>query len=116
MPARERKACVTPRGRAASGSGGPHWSCAYCGPVKREDLSLDHLDNVRPLNNKPENLVTACFSCNSARSDTELEAYVGAASARKIRAQARLPLDRATARNYVKLERDLARNGLAAEE
>lgn len=53
--------------------------CAYCGLSATESgagLSLDHLvANEGGGSNRPDNLVTACISCNSAKSDMSLRAF-----------------------------------------
>jgi 5-methylcytosine-specific restriction endonuclease McrA len=57
-------------------------ACVYCladlhGADPR-DITLDHLvAKVDGGSNKPENLVTACRSCNCSRQDTPLNRFAG---------------------------------------
>ncbi len=46
-------------------------ACCYCGG--REKLSIDHLiPKVKGGKDRPENMVWACRSCNSSKSDTDM--------------------------------------------
>jgi hypothetical protein len=49
-------------------------ACNYCG--SRDKLSIDHLiPKAKGGADKPENMVWACRSCNSAKRDTDLLAW-----------------------------------------
>lgn len=95
---------------AQTAEDGGGWRCVHCHDVKyhRPQLTLDHL-HPRELGgtNDATNLVTACFSCNSARQDKGIRAWfavlrkqgvnTGALGAR-IRRLVRKPLDSAAKR------------------
>ena len=72
--------------------------CVVCGSA--ENLSLDHIDDVR--GNVPENLVTACSSCNSSRGDLPIEEAYGEEVAHRAATLALLPLDRSKGRELAK--------------
>jgi 5-methylcytosine-specific restriction endonuclease McrA len=61
--------------------------CAYCGrTIPTEDITLDH---VRPRKgqtayDRPDNLVLACPSCNSAKADTPFLAFLLARRSRGV--------------------------------
>lgn len=84
--------------------------CVYCGGTER--LSLDHvLPEELGGTHAPTNLVTACFSCNSARQSKPLRAWLRylrdaghdtAGLARRIRRALRRALDRAEGRRLAK--------------
>lgn len=53
-----------------------NFTCVYCGSTKREDLTIDHvIPQSKGGPNTWNNLVTACKSCNSEKSDLTLEEY-----------------------------------------
>lgn len=56
-------------------------ACAYCGQCIEDEVKLT-LDHVKPWidggSNANENLVTACLTCNSRRSDRRLEDFAAA--------------------------------------
>jgi len=49
--------------------------CRYCGAKASDTVRLD-VDHVKPRSKGgktvPENLITACWPCNSGKSDTEV--------------------------------------------
>lgn len=82
-------------------------ACCYChqGVEQGTKLTLDH---VTPLSrrgtNKETNLVTACFSCNSARGNKKVEAFVKAETVLTfIRQTTKRKLDVAAAKNLIAL-------------
>jgi len=79
------------------------WECAYCGRGPRAKrnpkqaqliLTLDHL-MPRSLggDNSAANLVTACFSCNSARGNRSVADYAPAGAQERIAWLIEQPLD-----------------------
>ncbi len=60
------------------------FTCVYCGSSK--NLTLDHLrPYIKGGDNKTRNLVTACFSCNSARGDKPWWEYADDSAVQRIR-------------------------------
>lgn len=52
------------------------WACQYCGDG--EDLTCDHIvPLVRGGTNDPDNLATACRSCNSSKGDKMPDEWAG---------------------------------------
>jgi len=53
-------------------------TCAWCGQSARDGVELT-LDHCKPRNkggdNKPSNLVTSCFTCNSSRGEKSLSKF-----------------------------------------
>lgn len=71
------------------------FACSYCGRdlhgAAPDQITLDHL---RPVNghgpdNRPENLVTACRSCNCARQDRPWRSYATGGAVERIERQVR---------------------------
>ncbi|MBT7080176.1 MAG: HNH endonuclease [Chloroflexi bacterium] len=55
-------------------------SCAYCGSTVEDgaELSLDHLQpRSKDGNNSPQNLVTCCRKCNTARGNRPVAEFAG---------------------------------------
>jgi hypothetical protein len=99
------------------------YACVYCGKGEDEDLlTLDHrVPAVLGGDNRPSNLVTACLTCNSAKADLSVRAFLAQLRERgvdttkvapRIRRLVRKPLDRIGARVYM-AEQDAARKGEA---
>jgi 5-methylcytosine-specific restriction endonuclease McrA len=80
------------------------FDCVICRRVFPLDpfgrgLTLDHVTpRSQGGSDRPENLITACYSCNSARQDAPYPAPV----LRRVRAQTAKPLDRAAGRALAK--------------
>lgn len=91
--------------------------CAYCGDAADEGavLTLDHILACElGGGNEPENLITACLSCNSAKRDLTMRAWFAmlrdrgidtSAMAATIRRQARRQLDRAEGRRLAAMRK-----------
>lgn len=87
--------------------------CAYCGAAAESGvkLTLDHLLACElGGTNKPENLVTACLSCNSAKCDRSMADWMARladkgvdtdAISSRIRTLVAKPLDRAEGRRLL---------------
>ena len=77
------------------------FECAYCdfvGQYNGEGLSLDHIDaRHHGGDNAPENLITACGPCNSARQNKRLDPKVR----RRVKRRARRPIHLEAGRVYV---------------
>ncbi len=61
--------------------------CAYCGTrVPAETITLDHVRPRRGLSayDRPDNLVLACRTCNAAKADTPLLAFLMAKRSRGV--------------------------------
>jgi len=61
--------------------------CAYCGVTsKPEDITLDHVYPRRGQSayDRPDNLVLACKSCNSAKADMPFLAFILARRSRGV--------------------------------
>ena len=79
------------------------WECAYCGRGPRAKrnpkqaqliLTLDHLTpRCQGGDNSAANLVTACFSCNSARGNRSVADYAPAGAQERIAWLIEQPLD-----------------------
>lgn len=88
--------------RGANGKGGSSWIrrdkrlaiylrdaflCAYCGRdlhgARPEELSLDHLA-AGHADHREQNLVLACFSCNSSRQDKPWRKYATGGAIKRI--------------------------------
>lgn len=61
--------------------------CAYCGTrVPAETITLDHVRPRRGMSayDRPDNLVLACRTCNAAKADTPLLAFLMAKRSRGV--------------------------------
>jgi len=61
--------------------------CAYCGATARpEDITLDHVYPRRGQSayDRPDNLVLACKTCNSAKADMPFLAFILARRSRGV--------------------------------
>ena len=83
-------------------------TCCYCGErfASHVGLSLDHVV-ARENNggNENTNLITACISCNSKKGDTPIHQFVDEAHALVILEQINKPVDIATGKRLVALEK-----------
>ena len=86
--------------------------CVYCDHGlhhdRPENVTLDHIDPATPFggDNRNENLVTACRTCNTAKGDMPVEFYVStlhnaADVAARIERQRRAPINLALAKVLV---------------
>jgi 5-methylcytosine-specific restriction endonuclease McrA len=74
------------------------FACCYCGCDLKtkgpEEVALDHLVcRVHGGGNENSNLITACRSCNSARSDRPWENYATGGAQDRIRVQILKPIN-----------------------
>lgn len=50
--------------------------CAYCGcKIEGSDISIDHFIPITKSDDKEGKLLPSCFSCNSLKSDMEIEVF-----------------------------------------
>ena len=80
--------------------------CGYCGcdlhRAKEGQCSLDHLTpRSAGGSNDASNLITACLSCNVARSTTPWHRYATGGARDRIRRQRRLKIDLASAKSIM---------------
>ena len=94
------------------------WSrtCAYCG-AKNVPLEVEHIvPKSRSGSNRPSNLAIACVPCNQAKSNRDIEEFLGNKPLllKRIKAQAKTPLKDAAAVNSTrwKLFNSLKNTGL----
>lgn len=92
--------------------------CSYCGVGVEEGahLTLDHVISSGP--NDHSNLITACFSCNSAKQDLTTRSWFARLRARgfntskigrRIRRQLSKPLNMKEGRRIVALRREISK-------
>ncbi len=115
-PYRDRRSAHTPAAKGGSWiRPSTRWAiyhrddfaCVYCGHVGR--LTIDHVGACErgPRDNRPQNLVTCCLSCNSAKQGLSVRAWFAKlrgkgldtdAVRRRIARARRKPIDRARGR------------------
>jgi 5-methylcytosine-specific restriction endonuclease McrA len=97
------------------------FACVYCGAAGEElgtGLTLDHLVAQEiGGSSRPDNLVTACHQCNSAKQHLTIRGWLArlrargidtATVARRVRALVRRPLDRAEGRRLERAQKSRA--------